>query len=168
MDPGDALSKGAQIAVAFAGLTGVVVVRRGAAVHDWPRADKFRLKLLLNTSLLPLVLCLVGLLLLAVGLPDLSVWRWCSGAAACCLFVGSLMFSRVFLKIPGRELRRVEASKSVFWSFFAAGLVLCVLLVYNALVLDAFWPFFAFIVSALLVTLVQFIRFILTRSVPAR
>ena len=168
MEPADALSKGAQIAVAFAGLTGVVVVRRGAAVHAWPRADKFRLKLLLTTSLLPLALCLFGLLLLAVGLPAPQVWRWCSAAAACVLFVGSLMFSRMFLGISKRELKRVEASKAVFWSFSAAGLVLCLLLAYNVLVLDAFWPFFAFIVSALLVTLVQFIRFILTRSVPAR
>ncbi len=33
MDTGDALTRGAQIVVAFAGLTAVVFVRRGAAVH---------------------------------------------------------------------------------------------------------------------------------------
>src|SRR5579859_7293546 len=99
MEPGDALSKGAQIAVAFAGLTGVVVVRRGIEVHAWPQADKFRLKLLLTTSLLPLTLCLLGLLLLAVDLPAPMVWRWCSGLAALVLFAGSVMFARTFLGI---------------------------------------------------------------------
>ncbi|HEV2333084.1 MAG TPA: hypothetical protein VGV16_07970 [Gammaproteobacteria bacterium] len=165
MEPGDALSKGAQIAVAFVGLTGVVVVRRGAAVHAWPQADKFRLKLLLTTSLLPLALCLLGLLLLAADLPAAVVWRWCSGVAALVLFVGSLLFSRTFLRIPGRELKRVEASKAIFWSFSAVGFAFCLLLVYNVAILDRFWPFFTFVVCALLVTLVQFIRFILTRSV---
>jgi len=168
MEPGDALSKGAQIAVAFAGLTGVVVVRRGAAVHAWPQADKFRLKLLLTTSLLPLALCLLGLLLLAADLPAPMVWRWCSGVAALVLLTGSVMFTGTFIRIPWRELRRVEASRALFWSFSAVGLGFCLLLAYNAAVLERFWPFFAFIVSALLVTLVQFIRFILARSVQSR
>lgn len=168
MEPGDALSKAAQIAVAVTGLTAVVVVRRGAAVHAWPKADKFRLKLLLTTSLFPLALCLFGLLLVGAGLPPPAIWRWCSGIAALVLIVGTTVFARGFLAMPGRELKRVEASKAVFWSFSAAGLVLGLLLAYNAAVLLQFWPFFTFVVSALLVSLVQFIRFILSRSVPPR
>jgi len=168
VEPGDALSKGAQIAVAFAGLTGVVVVRRGSAVHAWPAADKFRLKLLLTTSLLPLALCLLGLLLLAAGLPPAAVWRGCSAAAALVLFAGSLLFSRSFVKLPGRELKRVDASRRLYWSFSSLGLGLCLLLAYNAAVSGAFWPLFGFIVASLLVTLVQFIRFIFARSVRRR
>lgn len=168
MEPGDALSKGAQIAVAVAGLTAVVVVRRGTAVHAWPKADKLRLKLLLTTSLFPLSLCLLGLLLLGIGLPAETAWRWCSGVAAIVWFAGCVMFSRAFLRIPGRELKRVEASKLVFWSCCALGFLFCLLLAYNAAVLARFWPFFAFIVTALLVALAQFIRFIFTRSVQPR
>ena len=104
MDAGDALTKGAQIAVGFAGLTAVVFVRRGAAVHAWPRADKFRLKLLLTTSLLPLALCLLGLFMLGASLPTASVWRWCSGIAAVLFFAGSLLYSRTFLGMSKREL----------------------------------------------------------------
>lgn len=168
MEPGDALSKAAQISVAFAGLTAVVVVRRGIGVHAWPTADKFRLKLLLTTSLFPLALCLLGLLLLAAGLSTDAVWRWCSAVAAVLWFAGCAMYTWMFLRISNRELERVEASKPVFWSFASLGFLFCLLLAYNAVTLDRFWPFFAFIVTALLVTLVQFIRFIFARSVNAR
>lgn len=168
LEPGDALTKGAQIAVAFAGLTGVVVVRRGTAVHAWPAADKFRLKLLLTTSLLPLALCLLGLLLLAAGIAPAAVWRASSAVAALALFAGSLAFARAFLKIPGRELKRVDASGRIYWSFTGVGLLLSLLLAYNALLPGAFWPIYAFIVASLLVTLIQFIRFIFARSVRTR
>ena len=168
MEPGDALSKAAQLAVAFAGLTAVVVIRRGTGVHAWPKADKFRLKLMLTASLFPLALCLLGLLLLAAGMPAGTVWRWCSGLAAVFWFGGCVTFCWMFLRMSSRELERVEASKPVFWSFSGLGFLFCLLLAYNAISLDQFWPYFAFIVTALLVTLVQFIRFIFTRSVNAR
>jgi hypothetical protein len=165
MDAGDALTKGAQIAVAFSGLSAVVFVRRGAAVHDWPPADKFRLKLLLTTSLLPLVLCLLGLFMLGANLPAASVWRWCSGTAAVVFFCGSLLFSRAFLGISKRELSRVEASRMVYWTFSTLGLALGLLQIYNTAALGKFWPLFIFIVASLLVSIVQFLRLILTRSV---
>ncbi|HLW73656.1 MAG TPA: hypothetical protein VKT74_01155 [Gammaproteobacteria bacterium] len=168
MEPADALSKGAQIAVAFAGLTGVVLLRRGVAVHAWPKADKLRLKLLLCTSLLPLVLCIVGLLLLGVGVADELVWRICSAAAAVVLLAGCALFAHSFLAMNKDELERVEASRIIFWSFTSLGMVQGLFLIYNALALGAFWPFFLFIGSALLVAMLQFIRFILARSVPVR
>ncbi|MDE2235525.1 MAG: hypothetical protein KGL13_10225 [Gammaproteobacteria bacterium] len=165
MDAGDALTKGAQIAVAFAGLTAVVFVRRGAVVHAWPKADKFRLMLLLTTSILPFALCLLGLLLLGVGITETAVWRWCSGIAAVLFFTGSLLYSRTFLGISKRELRKVEASRLVYWTFSALGIALGLLQIYNAAALGKFWPVFTFIVASLLVSIVQFLRLILTRSV---
>jgi len=165
MDAGDALTKGAQIAVAFVGLNAVVFVRRGTAVHAWPKADKIRLKLLLTTTILPLALCLLGVFLLASNVPAATVWRWCSGIAALVFFGGSLLISRSFLKISKRELNRVEASKLVYWSFTVLGICLGLLQIYNAVVLETFWPFFTFIVFSLLVAIVQFLRLILTRSV---
>jgi small-conductance mechanosensitive channel len=168
MEPADALSRGAQIAVAFAGLTGVVLMRRGATIHTWPKADKFRLKLLLSTTLLPLVLCLVGLLLLGVNIQEAVVWRVCSAVAALVLLGGCALFSRSFLGMNKRELDRVEASRPTFWIFTSLGVIQGLFLVYNTALLAAFWPFFMFIVSALLVALLQFIRFILARSAPVR
>ncbi|PYL56901.1 MAG: hypothetical protein DMF31_11665 [Verrucomicrobia bacterium] len=66
MEPGEALSTAAQIAVTLAGFAGVVVVFRRESVHDWSPVDKLRLRLLLTNSILPLVLCMIGLLLLTI------------------------------------------------------------------------------------------------------
>jgi len=54
MEPGEALSTAAQIAVALAGFASVVVVFRRESVHEWSPVDKFRLRLLLTNSILPL------------------------------------------------------------------------------------------------------------------
>jgi hypothetical protein len=54
MEPSEALSAAAQIEVALAGFAGVVVVFRRESVHDWSAIDKFRLRLLLTNSILPL------------------------------------------------------------------------------------------------------------------
>jgi hypothetical protein len=63
MEPSETLSTTAQIAVALAGFADVVVVFRRESVHDWSAIDKFRLRLLLTNSILPLALCVIGLLL---------------------------------------------------------------------------------------------------------
>jgi drug/metabolite transporter (DMT)-like permease len=62
MEPSEALSTAAQIAVALADFAGVVVVFRCESVHDWAPIDKFRLRVLLTSSIQPLALCVIGLL----------------------------------------------------------------------------------------------------------
>ena len=81
MEPGEALGIAAQIAVALAGFAGVVVVFRRESVHEWSPLDKFRLRLLLANSILPLALCMIALLLLTLEPAVTGVWRWCSGVA---------------------------------------------------------------------------------------
>ncbi len=66
MQPGEVLSTAAQVAVALAGFAGVVVVFRRESVHEWSTLDKFRLRLLLTNSILPLGLCMIALLLLSI------------------------------------------------------------------------------------------------------
>src|ERR687888_468586 len=80
MEPSEALSTAAQIAVALAGFAGVVVVFRHESVHDWSPIDKFRLRLLLVNSILPLALCVIGLLMLTIKPTPAGIWRWCSAA----------------------------------------------------------------------------------------
>jgi len=79
MEPGEALGIAAQIAVALAGFAGVVVVFRRESVHEWSPLDKLRLRLLLANSILPLGLCMMGLLLLTIKPMPPAMWRWCSG-----------------------------------------------------------------------------------------
>jgi drug/metabolite transporter (DMT)-like permease len=66
MEPGEALGIAAQIAITLAGFAGVVVVFRRESIHEWSPADRLRLRLLLTNSILPLMLCMLGLLLLTI------------------------------------------------------------------------------------------------------
>ena len=50
MQPSEALTTSAQIAVTLAGFAGVVVAFRNRSVHEWSRIDKFRLQILLTVS----------------------------------------------------------------------------------------------------------------------
>ena len=53
MQPSEALSASAQVAVTLAGFAGVVVAFRSRSVHEWSKVDKFRLQILLSNSALP-------------------------------------------------------------------------------------------------------------------
>jgi hypothetical protein len=79
MEPGEALTSAAQIAVALAGFAGVVVAFRSSSLHEWSLLDKFRLWLLLGSALVPLFSCLFGMLLLTIKPTPFPIWRWCSG-----------------------------------------------------------------------------------------
>jgi hypothetical protein len=74
MEPGEALSTAAQIAVALAGFAGVVVAFRSK--YEWSPREQFRLWLLLGNALVPLFDCLFGMLLLAISPTPLSTWHW--------------------------------------------------------------------------------------------
>src|SRR6266581_4574491 len=67
MEPGEALTTAAQIAVALAGFAGVVVAFRSKSLHEWSPREQFRLWLLLGNALVPLFDCLFGMLLLAIN-----------------------------------------------------------------------------------------------------
>ncbi len=75
MEPSEALSTAPQNAVALAGFAGVVVVFRRESVHEWSLIDKFRLRLLLTNSILPLSFCMIGLLLLTIRPAPAGTWR---------------------------------------------------------------------------------------------
>src|SRR5438094_8305759 len=79
MEPGEALTTAAQIAVALAGFAGVVVAFRSKSLHEWSPREQFRLWLLLGNALVPLSDCLLGMLLLAINPTPLSIWHWSSG-----------------------------------------------------------------------------------------
>src|SRR6266496_5660780 len=66
MEPGEALTTAAQIAVALAGFAGVVVAFRSKALHEWSQRDKFRLLLLLGNALVPLFDCFFGMFLMTI------------------------------------------------------------------------------------------------------
>ena len=75
MEPGEALGLAAQVAVTLAGFAGVVVVFRPASVHQWSSLDRFRLRLLLSNSILPLAYSVIAIFLLTIKPSPDSIWR---------------------------------------------------------------------------------------------
>jgi hypothetical protein len=117
MEPSEALSTAAQIAVALAGFAGVVVVFRRQSVHEWSPADKFRLRLLLMNSVLPLALCMLGLLFLTIKPPPVGIWKWCSGFAFVILVLFAITNITIFRRLQLRQAQSYgRATRFVFLS----------------------------------------------------
>src|SRR5262245_59255328 len=116
MQPGEALGIAAQIAVALAGFAGVVVVFRRESIHEWSPLDKFRLRMLLSNSILPLGLCMIASLLLTIDPALTDVWRWCSAVT----FVVFLVFA-ITTHTSSRRLRLKQlqgaSANFIFYSF---------------------------------------------------
>jgi hypothetical protein len=159
MEPSEALSTAAQIAVALAGFAGVVVVFRRGEVHEWSPIDKFRLRSLLANSLLPLGLCMIGLLLLTVKPALIDVWRWCSGVALVAFLAFGIAVHTSFRRLHLQQLQRASANL-IFYSTATLGWGATLLQLYNIALLGAFWPFLTGIVVQLVAAMFQFARMI--------
>jgi len=160
MQPGEALGIAAQIAVALAGFAGVVVVFRRESVHEWSPIDKFRLRLLLTNSILPLGLCVIALLLLTVEPTLIGVWRWCSSVGFVVLLFFGIATTTGFRRFDLQQLQRASAN-FIFYFVATLGIAATLLQLYNAAFLGAFWPFFTGIVLQLIGAMFQFARMIL-------
>jgi hypothetical protein len=81
MPPSEVLAIVAQVAVTLAGFAAIVVVFRPGGLHEWSPLERFRLRLLLINSTMPLVLALLGLLLLTIepAVPGICVGIACRG-----------------------------------------------------------------------------------------
>jgi hypothetical protein len=114
MQPGDALNIVAQVSVTLAGFAGIVVVFRPDSVHQWSALDKFRLRLLLANSALPLCYALFAILLLSLDPPPMPIWRWCSGVALA-VDIGFMIVARGPVPtLPAGEFD--VASKTLYYS----------------------------------------------------
>ena len=161
MEPGEALGIAAQIAVALAGFAGVVVVFRRESVHEWSPIDKVRLRLLLANSILPLGLCMMGLLLLTIKPMPSAMWRWCSAIEFVVFLFFIVTMSKTFRRLGVRKPQRESGSGFIPYFFGVFGTAAILLQVYNVALPGAFWPFFAGIVYQLVMAMAQFARMIL-------
>jgi hypothetical protein len=161
MEPGEALGIAAQIAVALAGFAGVVVVFRRESVHEWSPTDKLRLRLLLANSILPLGLCMMGLLLLTIKPMPPAMWRWCSGIEFVFFLLFIFAMTKTFQRLGVRKVQGEGGRRSMLYLFGAFGLAAMLLQAYNVALPGAFWPFFAGIVYQLITAMAQFARMIL-------
>ena len=161
MEPNEALSTASQLALALAGFASVVVAFRSGALHEWAPIDKLRLRLLLSNAVVPLLACLVAMLLLSMKPPLPWIWGACSGL--------SIAFAVPFAISTARDVRAIRSgglgfSGTSWFLFYGLGIVAIatmVLQIYNLVVLNAFWAFFATIVVQLIAGIIQFVRLIL-------
>ena len=116
MEPGEALTSAAQIAVALAGFAGVVVAFRSSSLHEWSRLDKYRLWLLLSSALIPLFSCLFGMLLLAIEPVPISIWRWCSGFSLLLICIFGFLSRRHQSKVGPILLKKLGTYRYFFIS----------------------------------------------------
>lgn len=163
IDPGEALGTSAQVAVTLAGFAGVVVVFGKRTVHEWSQVDKFRLRLLLTFSALPLAFAVIGMLFLATSMPDPVVWQWCSVVVFLLLLGIAVGLARTFTAFARHDLENAGASRSIFYGGMIAGFAMTLLQLFNVFVWCDFWPFFAAIVLSILASTLQFVRLILNR-----
>jgi hypothetical protein len=159
MQPSEALSVVAQVAVTLAGFAGIVVVFRPNAVHQWSALDKFRLRLLLANSALPLGSSLVAMLLLTIDPPPVAIWRWCSAfvfVIDVAFFITSPNPRRL---VPAAEFQAV--SKMTYYPVTVMVLIALALQMMNVLKWNRFWPFFAVLFVHLIAAILQFVRMVL-------
>jgi hypothetical protein len=135
-------------------------VFRRESVHEWSPIDKFRLRLLLTNSILPLGLCVIALLLLTVDPPLIGVWRWCSSVGLVVLLLFGIATTTGFRRFDLQHLQRASAN-FIFYFVATLGIAATLLQLYNASFLGAFWPFFTGIVLQLIGAMFQFARMIL-------
>ena len=161
MEPAEALSTAAQLALALAGFAGVVVAFRSKSLHDWSALDKFRLWLLLGNALVPLFACLFGMLLLTIKPTPLSIWRWTSGFSLLLGFASAFVSRRRLSELGPTAIKDMAAFRYVFYTIGVLGIATTgVLQVYNALISGVFWLFYTSVVFGLAVGALQFARMI--------
>ena len=160
MEPAEALSTAAQLALALAGFAGVVVAFRSKSLHDWSALDKFRLWLLLVNALVPLFACLFGMLLLTIKPTPLSIWRWTSGFWLLLGFASAFASRRRLSELGPTAIKDMAAFRYVFYTIGVLGTATGVLQVYNALISGVFWLFYTGAVFGLAVGALQFARMI--------
>ena len=161
MEPGEALSVAAQIAVALAGFAGVVVAFRSGPLHEWSVLDKLRLWLLLGNSLVPLFNCLFGLLLLTIKPTPQPIWHWCSGFSLLLSFPFGFSTWRRLSELGPRVIKNLGAYRYLFYMVGILGTAVVLSQFYNVLVSGVFWLFYAAVIFPLAIGTLQFALMIL-------
>ena len=161
MQPSEALTTAAQIAVALAGFAGVVVAFRSKSLHEWSLRDKFRLWLLLGNALIPLFDCLFAMLLLTIKPTPLAIWHWCSGFSLLLSFPFGFSTWRRLSELGPRVIKNMGAYRYLFYMVGILGTAVVLSQFYNVLVSGVFWLFYAAVIFPLAIGTLQFALMIL-------
>ena len=157
MQPSEALSTSAQVAVTLAGFAGVVVAFRSGSIHEWSKIDKFRLQILLFNSAMPFAMSIIGLFLMSTSLDAIPVWRWCSLTTFVLMVLMSQAMARSFRGFSRDEFKLSGGRTVLFYVATLFGIGATLLQLANVIWLKVFWAFFAAIAVFLLLAMAQFV-----------
>jgi hypothetical protein len=166
VQPSEALSASAQIAVTLAGFAGVVVAFRSRAVHEWTRLDKFRLQILLTNSATPFGLSILAMVLSSAIGEAATTWRLCSLVAFVIQILVGASYRLAFRGFTTNEFKAAGGRSSIMYSGSLIAVVVTVLQLYNVIRLQTFWPFFASIATLLIFAMLQFILLVIAGHEP--
>ena len=157
MDVSETLIGLAEIAVALAGFTGVVVAFGSRSQGAWHAGDRLRLAFLLEASLSAAGFALLGLLLFSTQLSSAVAWSLSSLAWSAYMLL-SLFTARQAIKRNHTEHGDVDR-----WSNRITGMVFMLMIaaqICNALWWQEFAPFLAAVILNLVGAAMQFARLI--------
>jgi hypothetical protein len=157
MQPSEALSASAQVAVTLAGFAGVVVAFRSRSVHEWSKIDKFRLQILLTNSAVPFVLSILAMVLLSTSLDVVTIWRLCSLFTFIMLVTTGSSYGTALRSFPRGEFKASGGRRAILYAGSLLAIGVTLLQLYNVITLQTFWPFFAAIATILVLAMLQFI-----------
>jgi len=156
-DPHDTLSIFAEVAIALAGFSGIVIAFGRRSVGSLSTLEVRRLSNLFTLSGIVLTFSLVGVSLLHVdGVDPALFWSWFSGAA---FIVCAPWLLRDVVKVARLEKEEKAQVNILLLTFFnSLAVIVLVLQLVNWLFLNERWPFF---LALTLITAGAFQQFIL-------
>ena len=156
MEYSDTLIAVVEVAIAFAGFSGIVSVFGRRSASEWSLGDRHRLSNLLRASFIALFVAFFALLLLGAGLPERRTWAISSAVwALCWLVLAGNSFYRTTAAIRSGE---VPARAMYLRVMLVASVAFTLLQVANAVYLQTFWAFLSGLLFALAVAASQFVR----------
>ena len=140
MNPSDFLSTVAQVAVAIAGFSGIVVAVGQRTVRDLAPVDRVRLVGLVADTSLALMLSLMTMILLNTDIALSRVWLVCSAVEAIVIPVSYGIRFRYAFRTAAADVTRAHA-RATLAIFLPILIVVFLLQAYNVVLLREFWPF---------------------------
>ncbi|MFZ3034591.1 MAG: hypothetical protein WA138_11335 [Parvibaculum sp.] len=147
----------AELAMTLVGFTGAVTVLGKSAPSEWQGTARLRLTNLLVTSLMPLFMAFLSLILLHASLNEVVVWRIISAIGAAVFLVTGSVNLRA---ITRRNVSDPHPNPVVGLLLAVASLIVGLVSLWNGLFAGAFWPVYLLLCSALAIGCYMFVRLI--------
>jgi hypothetical protein len=154
MNAADLLTTLAQLGVALAGFSGIVVVLGARATGHWSSRERQLLNILLGTGGSVILWSILPLLLLAAQLSERRVWLISSGSWS--IVQGAVLAVRARGIARDREAQTQERSLVIF--ALLGGITALILQLTNLVWLGVAWPHLAAVAWQLALSFLVFVR----------